>query len=146
MTSTEIRTVRPNLTQAAVMGVATFAWYSSPDWVASRNGRAAVKVGLVALGGAGWVAARSATPDQDHSETAAALAEVREALRTDPAATLGMGVVIAGLTVALAAAGEKAIFAFGERRRARGVRGAHTVPALVWGALGAASVLVPTAP
>lgn len=65
------------------------------------------------------------------------------AVRTEPAKSAAVGAAIVGLTTAFSIVGEKAIFRFGEKRRARGATGAHTVPALVLGALGAASAAVP---
>lgn len=143
MSPTEATPVQPSLGQAAVVGLTTLAWYSLPDLVRSRTARTVLKTGLLAAGGAAWVIARPQEPAPTGMQGPDAFDEVFEALRTEPAKTLALGTAIVGVTTAFSIAGEKAIFRFGERRRIRGVRGAHTVPALVLGALGAASAAVP---
>lgn len=134
---------RTHAAQATVMGLTTLAWYALPDVVRSRPTRVALKGALLGLGGAAWVVAPPEKPIPTGPVGPDTFDEVFEAIREQPAKTLGVGVTIIGLTTALSIAGEKAIFRFGERRRAQGVRGAHTVPALVLGALGAASAALP---
>lgn len=143
MTPTEHTHVAAAPARAAVMGLTTLAWYALPDLVRSRGVRTVLKLGLLGAGGAGWVLARPEKPLPTGAQGPDAFDEVFEAIRNEPLKTLGMGAVIVGLTTVLSVAGEKAIFRFGERRRTRGARGAHTVPALVLGALGAASAAVP---
>ncbi|HHU38183.1 MAG TPA: peptidase S9 [Propionibacterium sp.] len=125
------------------MGLTTLAWYALPDLVRSRGARTVLKLGLVGAGGAAWVLARPEKPLPTGAQGPDTFDVLFEAIRTEPATTLGLGAAIVGITAALTVAGEKAVFRFGERRRARGARGAHTVPALVLGVLGAASAAVP---
>lgn len=134
---------RTNPAQVAVMGLTTVAWYALPDVVRSRPARVALKGALLGLGGAAWVVARAEKPTPTGPVGPDTFDEVFEAIRTEPLKSLTLGATIIGLTTALTIAGEKAIFRFGERRRAKGVRGAHTVPAFVLGALGAASAALP---
>lgn len=143
MSPTEANPVQPTLGQAAVMGLTTLAWYSLPDLVRSRTARTVLKTGLLATGGAAWVLARPQKPAPTGMQGPDTFDEVFEAIRTEPVKTLAAGGAIVGLSTLLTVLGEKAIFRIGEKRRARGVRGAHTVPALVLGALGAASAAVP---
>lgn len=127
-----------NVPLAVGMGLGTVAWYALPDLVRSRAARAVLKSGLVAAGGAAYVLTqRPETPQQGPDAFDEALAAVNE----DPRRTLGITAAVLAGSTALGIAGERAIFRFGERRRARGVRGAHLVPALGWGVLGALSVL-----
>lgn len=125
------------VTLAGVAGLTSVAWYALPDVVAGRGARAAIKVGLVGVLGAAWVAldgVKTITGETD-------LDEVLAASRQQPWAAAIAGVAVT-TSIAFAVAGEKAIFAHGERRRARGVRGAHTVPALALGAIAAAGALL----
>lgn len=142
---------------AAVGGLAATAYYAAPDLIRSRAGRGWAKAALTA------VVVATSVPDLRRG-----LAEARaqrEADAQDPAveqvdwrdtweslAPRGRASVVAGGALALAAAGgsvvaiERAVFRRGERRRAAGVRLAHTRPALVWGALTAAIALLPDQP
>ena len=143
MTPTELTPARANVAQAAVMGLTTVAWYALPDLVRSRAARTVLKTGLLTAGGVGWVLARPQKAAPTGPQGPDAFDEVFEAVRTEPAKSAAVGAAIVGLTTAFSIAGEKAIFRFGEKRRARGATGAHTVPALVLGAQGAASAAVP---
>lgn len=128
-----------NIPLAVGLGLGTVAWYALPDVVRSRAARAMLKTGLVAAGGAAYALAhRPESPQQGPD----AFDEVLAAVNEDPGRTLGLLTAVLAGSTALGIAGEKAIFRFGERRRARGVRGAHLVPALGWGVLGALSMLV----
>ncbi len=127
-----------NVPQAVTMGATTLAWYALPDAVRSRPVRAVLKAGLLAGGGAAWVLFRrpkEAGPGPDVYDDV--IASVNEA----PGRALAIGTAALGIGTALTVLGEKAIFGFGERRRARGARFAHTLPALALGALGAVSTL-----
>ncbi|MDO5533720.1 MAG: hypothetical protein Q4F65_03605 [Propionibacteriaceae bacterium] len=128
-----------NIPQAVTMGVTTLAWYALPDAVRSRPARALLKAGLLVAGGAVWVQAR--TPDDRVQSGPDAFDDALAAVNEAPGKALAIGGTVLALGTALSVAGEKAIFAFGERRRARGVRFAHTLPALGLGVLGALTTL-----
>ncbi len=133
MSSADSRTDRPLF--AGITGLTVLAWYALPDVVRSRPARAAVKVGLLG------VTALGATRIPQVFPQAAALKD-RPALDLPVPALAALAV---GGTTALTAAtvwGEKALYARGERRRARGVRWAHTPLALAMAAGSAAAVLV----
>lgn len=123
--------VRDSVRWAAAAGVTTLVWYAMPDFVRSRRWRCVLKTALLAGGGAGTVQAMR-TGDLD---PATWLSD--QVWSTGDAIGAGLGVVA---VAALSVAAEKGIFAFGERRRARGVRFAHTVPALGWAVLAAGAV------
>lgn len=122
---------------AAVTGATTLAWYAMPDLVRSRTLRALLKT--TALSGATGYFVKAA------SEQGFDLGEVLEGQVWGTREVLGgaLGGLIA--TVATVAV-EKAIFAFGERRRARGRRLAHTLPALGLTALVVATEVVANRP
>lgn len=128
-----------NIPQAVTMGVTTLAWYALPDAVRSRPARAVLKTGLLAAGGTAWVLQRR--PRSGLQSGPDVYDDVLAAVNAEPVKALGVGGAVVALTVALSVAGEKAIFAFGERRRARGARFAHALPALGLGVLGAVSAL-----
>lgn len=116
-------------TLAACVGGITLAWYAMPDAVRSRGVRALLKTGLLA-------AAVPAT---------IALAPKGDASAPDLPWPPPPKLVVAGSALLIAGTaatiwGEKAVFALGERRRARGVRFAHTLPALGLAALAALTV------
>lgn len=115
-----------------VGGLVAFAWYAMPDLIRSRGLRAALKTGLLAVTGAG-----TALVAREHAEQ---LNEIKDEIsEVDHAPLIVAGAVV--LTAGLTVAGERFIYRLGERRRARGRRLAHTVPALVLAGLTAASVL-----
>lgn len=143
MTPDELIPVRPSVAQAVITGVATALWYAMPDLVRSRPARVALKLGLIGAGGAGWVLARPEQADPVGPQGPDVFDEVFEAVRSKPAESLGIGASVVGLSAVIGVLGEKAIFRFGERRRARGVRGAHLVPAIVLGVLGAVTARLP---
>lgn len=113
---------------AAGVGGLTFAWYALPDAVRSRAVRTALKSGIVA-------ASVAAMPLILPRDTDAPLVLPEDG--PSPALVAGGLAALAG-GVALSVWGEKAIFAFGERRRARGVRFAHALPAAGLAVLAAA--------
>lgn len=110
---------------AAVAAASTFVWYAMPDVVRSRGARVLLKTVVAAAVGV-W----AGTIIREHGDQ---LDEVvsnfpkSDELNANQSTLIG-GVVLASLGLTIAA--EKAIFAFGERRRARGVRLAHTAPAI----------------
>lgn len=131
--------IRARLPLAATLGASTLVWYALPDAVRSRPARALLKGGLLAGLGAAWVAFRPSTADRQGPD---AFDEVLAAFNEHPARGAAIAAAATAATVTLSVAGEKLIFACGERRRSRGVPGAHTWPALAWGALTAVTVLV----
>ena len=128
-----------NVPKAVVTGLTTVAWYALPDVVPSRGLRGALKVGLLgAFAGAWTVVDKPAPPVPGPDTIDTALAAIRE----HPGRAAAVAGAAVAVSAALTVAGEKAIFGLGERRRARGVRCAHTLPALALGAFAAAGVLV----
>lgn len=112
----------PKASQLEFAGVATltvFTWYALPDAVRSRAVRGVIKAGLLGVTAAGTAMIPQVFP------------QVRD-LKPEPAFDLSkprLAVLAVGTTALTAAATvwfEKAIFASGERRRANGVRLAHT--------------------
>lgn len=119
----------PQAQLAAGTGLVTLAWYAMPDAIRSRGVRTALKTALLAASVAGIAAVLP-------KDEARWLPEQTQELSPGLIAAAAGGIA-AG--TALTVWGEKAVFAFGERRRARGVRFAHALPALGLAALGAAS-------
>ena len=136
---------------AAVGVAAATAWYGLPDVVRCRGARAVIKAGLLAA--VMWSATAQMPPaapvppypdeESDCDGTPAPkgddpLEGVTEAAPGELALLAGAGIGTVCLTVAV----EKWLFRRGERRRAAGVRLAHTRQGLVIGALtGAASAV-----
>lgn len=123
-------------TLAAALGLGTLAWYAMPDLVRSRAARSVLKTGLL---GAGLAASWPKLPLDELDELLS-----DQVWGTREVIGAGLGVLA---TAAVVVVGEKAIYAFGERRRARGARLAHTLPAIglavVSGALGVLPVPSP---
>ncbi|NLI86259.1 MAG: peptidase S9 [Propionibacterium sp.] len=117
---------------AAVSAATVLAWYALPDVVRSRGVRVAVKAGLL-----GVTAAGAAMVPRVYPEVRALQAEPKVDLPAPAVAALAVGAT-AGLT-ALTVWAEKALYARGERRRAEGVRWAHTPLALAM-ALGTGAI------
>lgn len=139
---------------AAVGGLAATAYYATPDLIRSRAGRGWAKAALTA------VVVATSVPDVRRG-----LAEVRaqrEAAAQDPhdeqvdwsamwgamspgsrASAVGAGAALLAASVGSVVAIERAVFRRGERRRAAGVRFAHTRPALAWGVLTTVVALLP---
>lgn len=117
---------------AAALGLTTLAWYAMPDLIRRPAARGLAKTALLGAGAAAsWAKMPRSELDSWISDQVWGTREVLGA---------GLGVATAaGLTIL----GERVIYAFGERRRARGVRLAHTLPALGLAALGAAIAVVP---
>ena len=136
-------------TRAAGLAVgtgATIAWYALPDVVRSRPLRGLVKVGL--LGAMGWSLV-SLMPEGDElppyddemdcseAKTEDPLDGVTEAEPRELAVLAGAVLGSAGVTVAV----ERWLFRRGERRRAAGVRLAHTRQGLALGVLEAVATV-----
>lgn len=132
-------TVRDDRALAVAAGVTSFAWYALPDVVRSRGARTLLKTVLLAKLATFYALTRGPRAELNGPD---ATDELFNAVNEAPgrAAVIGLGAL--GVGVGLTVLGEKAVYRFGERRRARGVRGAHAVPAAVLGALGAAGVLL----
>ena len=138
-------------TRAAGLAVgagATLAWYALPDVVRSRPLRGVVKAGL--LGAIGWSIIALMPPDGElppyDDETDCSnpseswddpLDGVNEAEPRELAVLAGAGFGSAVVTVAV----ERWLFRRGERRRAAGVRFAHTRQGLALGALEAVATV-----
>lgn len=122
MTLDESRTSRALFAGVSFLTVLT--WYALPDAVRSRKARGAIKAGLlgVTLAGASMI-------PQVFPEARTLTSQPQVDLPTPAIAALAVG------ATTIAAAGtiwaEKAVFAHGERKRASGVRCAHTPVALV---------------
>ena len=133
MTLDDPRTSRLAFAGASALTVLT--WYALPDAVRSRRARAVIKAGLLGVSAAGVAMIPRVFP---------------EARRLKPGPGVDLpGPVVGALAVggtAVAAAGtiwlEKAIYARGERKRARGVRCAHTPAAAAMALATGAAALV----
>lgn len=115
---------------AAALGGLTLVWYGMPDVVRSRPLRALAKTCLLAAS----AGCTRRLLEQTGPAQSPRLPDEPAGLAT-ATAVLGLGTLL-GIRV------EKAAYAFGESRRARGRRLAHTLPALGWGALAAATMLI----
>lgn len=133
MSSADPRTDR--LMFAGVSALTVLAWYALPDAVRSRGVRAVLKTALLGVTGAGVALIPEVYPE------ARSLARRPRVDLPVPA----LAALAASGTAALAAGtvwAEKAVYARGERRRASGVRWAHTPLALALAGLTAAGTLV----
>ena len=143
---------KDNPTRAAGLAVgtgATLAWYALPDYVRSRPLRALVKTGL--LGAIGWSIVTmlpeegELPPYDDETDCSKGspvagedpLTGVTEAEPRELAVLAGAALGSALITVGV----ERWLFRRGERRRAEGVRLAHTRQGLVLGVLEAAATV-----
>jgi hypothetical protein len=143
---------------AAVTGVATTAYYATPDVLRSRRARGVAKVALSAVIVAaavpearrgGKAAADGPAIVEDTAEESAGTPGWRAALGSlSPARRAALAVVPAAFlaaSVASTVAAERWVFRHGEARAAAGRRLPHTAPALAYGALAAALALLPPA-
>ncbi|PZR54184.1 hypothetical protein DNL40_04435 [Xylanimonas oleitrophica] len=160
MPSTQATTVptRVQVLTALAAGVATTAYYATPDFISSRRARGWVKAGLALASAATSVPAFRA----DQAAARASAQEAARAAATEAAATsepvpesdveLGGGVkaaivafgavAVAG-TVAGAVAIERWVYRKGEARAAAGKALPHTGPALLYGVVAAGLSLAP---
>lgn len=133
MTSDDLKTSR--LVFAGVSALTALTWYALPDAVRSGTARGAIKAGLLGVTAFGAMKIPDVFPEAKQ-------------LKPEPRVDLPVPVMVAaGLGAAAAATAgtvwsEKAIFAYGESRRARGVRCAHTPLALALAVLTGAAALV----
>jgi hypothetical protein len=133
MTLDDPRTSR--LAFAGVSALTVLTWYALPDAVRSRRARAVIKAGLLGVSAAGAAMIPQVFP---------------EARRLKPEPRIDLpGPALAALAVgatAVVTAGtiwfEKAIYARGERKRARGVHCAHTPAAAAMALATGAAALV----
>ena len=133
MTLDDSRTSRALFAGVSFLTVLT--WYALPDAVRSRKARGVIKTGLLGL----TLAGASMIPEV-YPEARSLTSQPKLDLPTPAIAAIAAGAT----TVAVAGTiwGEKAVFAHGERKRASGVRCAHTPLALVLAlATGAASLV-----
>lgn len=115
----------PKSERLAFAGISTLTvltWYALPDVIRSRGLRAVIKAGLLGVTALGAAKLPEVFPEAKQLEPKVDLSE--------PTAMA----IAAGASAAMVAGtiwGEKAIYARGERRRARGHRCGHTPLALV---------------
>ena len=133
MTLDDPRTSR--LALAGVWALTVLTWYALPDAVRSGRARAVIKVGLLAVTAAGTAVIPQVFPEA-------------RLLKTQPRADLPAP-AIAGIVIGAAATAtictvwfEKVIYAHGERKRARGVRCAHTPAAIAMALATGAGALI----
>ena len=133
MTMDDPRTSRLAFAGVSVLTVLT--WYALPDAVRSRRARGVIKAGLLGVTAAGVAMIPQVFPEARHLKP-----EPRVDLPGPAIAALALG------ATAVATVGtiwfEKAVFAHGEHRRARGVRCAHTPAALAMALVTGAAALV----
>lgn len=139
---------------AAVTGLASTAYYATPDLIRSRAGRGWAKAALTGVVLAASVPdlrrdleetrARRAAAAQDPHEEQVDWHELWASLSPGRrASACAAGAAVLAVSVGSVVAVERAVFRRGERRRAAGVRFAHSRPALVWGVLGTVLSLLP---
>lgn len=120
---------------AGVSALTVLTWYALPDAVRSRRARIAIKAGLLGVTAMGVAKIPEVFPEV-HKPAAKPKVDV-------PAPVVGLvalGWVAAGTAATVAA--EKFIFAIGERRRASGVRCAHTPAAVIMAGLSGAATFL----
>ncbi len=120
---------------AGVSALTVLTWYALPDAVRSRRARCIIKAGLLGVTAAGVAMVPQVFPEASQ-------------FKPEPPADLpvpALGAVALAAT-AVSVGGtiwfEKAIYAFGERRRERGVRCAHTPTAVAMALVTGAGALV----
>jgi hypothetical protein len=128
----------PSTSRLAFAGVAALTvltWYALPDGVRSRRARTVIKAGLLGVTAAGAAMIPQVFPEERQLKP-----ELRIDLPGPARAALAVG------ATAVATGGtmwfEKAIYARGERKRARGVRCAHTPAAAAMALATGAAALV----
>ena len=117
MTMDDPRTRR--LVFAGVSALTVLTWYALPDAVRSRRARTVIKAGLLGVTAAGAAMIPQVFPEER---------QLKPDLRIDLSGPARAAVAVGATAVATVATiwFEKAIYARGERKRARGVRCAHT--------------------
>jgi hypothetical protein len=120
---------------AGVSALTVLTWYALPDAVRSRPARAVIKVGLLGLSAAGVAMIPQVFPEARRLKLEPGIDLPSPAVA---ALAVGATAVATGGTIWL----EKAIYARGERIRARGVRCAHTPAAAAMALATGAAALV----
>lgn len=119
---------------AGISALTVLTWYALPDAVRSRRVRGVLKAGLLVVTAAGTAMIPRVFPET--GSLAPALDDLSDPSRT--ALAVGSAAAATAGTVWF----EKAVFAYGERRRARGVQCAHTPLALAMAVATGAAVLI----
>jgi len=133
MTLNDPRTSR--LAFAGVAALTVLTWYALPDAVRSRRARTVIKAGLLGVTAAGAAMIPQVFPEER---------QLKPDLRIDLPGPARAALAVGATAVATVATiwFEKAIYARGERKRARGVRCAHTPAAAAMAlATGAAALI-----
>jgi len=133
MTLNDPRTSR--LAFAGVAALTVLTWYALPDAVRSRRARTVIKAGLLGVTAAGAAMIPQVFPEER---------QLKPDLRIDLPRPARAALAVGATAVATVATiwFEKAIYARGERKRARGVRCAHTPAAAAMAlATGAAALI-----
>ena len=133
MTLDDPRTSR--LAFAGVAALTVLTWYALPDAVRSRRARTVIKAGLLGVTAAGAAMIPQVFPEER---------QLKPDLRIDLPGPARAALAVGATAVATVATiwFEKAIYARGERKRARGVRCAHTPAAAAMAlATGAAALI-----
>lgn len=117
---------------AMIAGLATAAYYATPDVIASRRGRCWTKAGLMA------VTLATSAPD-----SRLALAEIRRTWRRAGGVEIGAWVAATAGAAGVGAVIENRVFRRGQARAAAGERWPHTRLALVFGSMATGLALLP---
>ena len=133
MTLNDPRTSR--LAFAGVAALTVLTWYALPDAVRSRRARTVIKAGLLGVTAAGAAMIPQVFPEER---------QLKPDLRIDLPRPARAALAVGATAVATVATiwFEKAIYARGERKRARGVRCAHTPAAAAMALATGAAALV----
>jgi uncharacterized membrane protein len=131
---------------AAVTGVATAAYYATPDVIRSRAGRGWATAALATVAAAAAVPGMQADlADRRASGQSGSREETLRALQDLPTrhkvVLAAAGTAFVGVQLALTVAAERWVFRRGEARAAAGRRFAHSGPALLYGAVAAGLVI-----
>jgi hypothetical protein len=133
MTLDDPRTSR--LAFAGVAALTVLTWYALPDAVRSRRARTVIKAGLLGVTAAGAAMIPQVFPEERRLKP-----DLRIDLPRPARAALAVGATAVATVATIWF--EKAIYARGERKRARGVRCAHTPAAAAMAlATGAAALI-----
>ncbi|HSN43894.1 MAG TPA: hypothetical protein VLR88_07535 [Propionibacteriaceae bacterium] len=126
---------KSRLAFAGASFLTVLTWYALPDAVRSRPARTVIKTGLLGVTAVGTAMIPQVFPAANNPAS-------KPRVDLPAPAMAALGVAGAALATAATVWGEKVVFAFGERRRAAGVRCAHTPAALALAvATGAAAVV-----
>jgi hypothetical protein len=120
---------------AGVSALTVLTWYALPDAVRSRRARVVIKAGLLGVTAGGVVMMPQVYPQAR---------TFRPQPGIDLPTTVRVALAVGSTAVAIAGTiwGEKAVYARGERRRALGVRCAHTPAAVAMALATGAAALV----